>query len=341
MRQNATCRFYFKHFVESYSRNVKKIKEITIMKTSMKLTMRLIRHKLPVAFALLGFLCCGEASAQKATFSKETFSYGGITLPYQRATIPGLGDKASLVIYLHGGSSKGNDNETQMQEPGINAISSWLSANNRKAIMLVPQCPTNMSWLGTMQNAIVGLLRTYIDRGVADAAKVYILGGSMGGTGTWNMLSNHPDLFAAAMPVAGNPTGLNAENVAKTPLFTVMGTADRIMKISNVETFLTDMDKYDAEYKFNIEEGWTHENVCEKSYTDERINWLFRHVKGETTGIADATDNAGNTVKVVWHSLSGQKLASEPTQRGVYIKTSIYGNGSAASEKCHINHKGQ
>ena len=92
-----------------------------------------------------------------------------------------------------------------MQEPGINAISAWLLKNKRKAIMLVPQCPQDKSWLGTMQDALVHLLRTYTDRGVADAGKVYILGGSMGGTGTWNMLSHHhhPELFAAAMPVAG------------------------------------------------------------------------------------------------------------------------------------------
>lgn len=34
------------------------------------------------------------------------------------------------------------------------------------------------------------------------------------------------DLFAAAMSVAGNPSGGNAEDVAKTPFFTVMETDD-------------------------------------------------------------------------------------------------------------------
>ncbi len=308
------------------------------MRTIVKSATLLMGHKMFVVFALLGSFCCGKASAQEAAFSKGTYTYGGITLPYQKATIPGLGDKASLVIYLHGGSSKGNDNETQMQEPGISAISAWLSANKRKAIMLVPQCPADKSWLGTMQDAVVSLLQTYIDRGAADASKVYILGGSMGGTGTWNMLSNHPGFFAAAMPVAGNPSGLDARNVAQTPLFTVMGTADRIMKISNVQTFLAAMDSYHAEYKFNIEEGWTHENVCENSYTAERLNWLFRHVKGETTGIADATDNTGGTVvETVWFTVGGQRLASEPTQRGVYIRTSVSGDGSSVSEKRYIN----
>lgn len=296
-----------------------------------------MKHQIFLVFALLSLLGWGEIFAQEITFSKETFSDGSITLPYRKANISGFDDKASLVIYLHGGSSKGDDNETQMQEPGIDAISTWLYENNRKAVMLVPQCPANMSWLGTMQDAIVHLLQTYIDRGVVDADKVYILGGSMGGTGTWNMLSNHPDFFAAAMPVAGNPTGLNAEAVSKTPLFTVMGTADKLMKIFNVTIFLKEMDNYGAEYKLNIEEDWTHEDVCKNSYTTERLNWLFKHEKGSATGIADVCQDKSEAVKVVWFSISGQKLANAPKQKGVYIKTSVYGNGSTSSEKYYIN----
>ncbi len=295
-----------------------------------------MKRLVQIVLALLSLFGWGETFAQEVTFTKQTYSYADLTVPYQKADIPGLGDKASLVIYLHGGTSKGNDNEAQMQEPGVSDISTWLSENNRKAIMIVPQCPSNLSWLDTMQEAIVSLLQTYIDRGAADAAKVYILGGSMGGTGTWNMLSNHPGFFAAAMPVAGNPTGLNAEAVSQTPLFTVMGTADKIMQISNVETFLDDMDSYDAEYKFNIEEGWTHEDVCTKSYTTERLNWLFQHTKDTSTGIANI-DAEREAVKVAWYTVSGQKLAGEPKQKGVYVKTSVYGDGSVSSKKYYVN----
>lgn len=296
----------------------------------------IMKKRILLFLALLSFLGCGETFAQEITFSKETFSDGSITLPYRKANIPGLDDKASLVIYLHGGSSKGNDNETQMQEPGIGDISAWLCNNNRKAVMLVPQCPTDRSWLGTTQDAVVRLLQSYIDRGVVDENKVYILGGSMGGTGTWNMLSNHSNFFAAAMPVAGNPTGLNAETVSKTPLLTVMGTADNIMKISNVTAFLAEMDKYKAEYKLNIEEGWTHEDVCKKSYTNDRLSWLFEHVKGQNAEIAAITPDDATVVDTVWFSVNGQRLSSEPKQKGVYIKILVYDNGMVSPNKCCI-----
>lgn len=292
-----------------------------------------MKYSLFLFFALLALLSQGEVAAQDIEFSKETFANDVMTLPYRKAAIPGLGDKASLVIYLHGGSSKGNDNETQMQEPGINSIASWLSANNRKAIMLVPQCPTDKAWLGSIQDVLVALLKTYIDRGVVDVDKVYIFGGSMGGTGTWGMISNHSDLFAAAMPVAGNPTGLDAEAISRVPIYTVMGTADKIMKISNVETFLAEMDEYDAEYKFDIEDGWTHEDVCKKSYTNERLAWVFKHTKKQPTGIASVSTDDGKLVYTTWYSINGQRLTSEPTLKGVYVRTCRYSSGKVITDK--------
>ncbi len=296
-----------------------------------------MKYKMFLILALLSVLGVGSSFAQEITFSKEIFKDPTMSLPYRKATIPGYGSETSLVIYLHGGSSKGNDNETQMQEPAIQSIATWLSNNNRKAIMLVPQCPTDKSWIGTTLDVLANLLKDYINRGVADSKKVYIFGGSMGGTGTWGMLSEYSDLFAAAMPVAGNPTGLNAEAVAKVPLYTVMGTADVIMKISNVETFLAKMDDYDAEYQIDIENGWTHQNVCEKSYTNDRLAWVFKHTKSVETAITSAYDDNSQVVNVVWYSLNGQRLSTQPANKGIYIKSTVYSNGKTITKKWYNN----
>ena len=277
--------------------------------------------------------CSGDIAAQNIIFSKETFSLGGTTIPYRKASTPGPGDKAALVVYLHGGSSKGNDNVTQMNEPGINSISSWLANNNRKAIMIVPQCPKYRSWLGTMLATVKQLMQTFIDRGVADEAQVYIFGGSMGGTGTWNMLANYPEFFAAAMPVAGNPTGLDAEKVAQTPLYTVMGTAVVIMKIPNVKTFLAEMDEWNAEYQFDIEDGWTHEDTCKKSYTDTRLEWVFGHTRGDESGITTVDASDTGIVASTWYTLDGQQFSTQPTKCGLYIKKSLTVSGCSVTQK--------
>lgn len=283
------------------------------------------------ALLLLSFLNIESALAQDVTFSKETFAADGVTLPYRKANIMGDGDKASLVIYLHGGSSKGNDNETQMNEPGIGDICSWLVGNKRKAVVLVPQCPKDKSWIGSMLDVVKSLLQSYVDRGVA--GNVYIFGGSMGGTGTWNMLALYPGFFTAAMPVAGNPTGLGAENISKTPLYTVMGTADKIMNVQPVETLLSEMADYGASYRLDIEQDWTHEDVCKKSYTPERLAWVFGHGNGATDGIGHTESDCLPPVAVKWYDLQGHALPDAPDGKGIYLKRCMYSDGRSNVQK--------
>ena len=103
----------------------------------------------------------------------------------------------------------------------------------------------------------------------------------MGGTGTWNMLSSFPDLFSGAIACAGNPKGCSAANVAKTPVYAVMGSADKIMKpeVVNLQTFLDDVAKAGGMYKFDTEDGWDHETTCTQGYTPKRLAWLFSQCK--------------------------------------------------------------
>lgn len=281
-------------------------------------------------------LCCAAVAcrAQESDFSKESYSRSGITLPYRKAVVNGDGGEGNmLVIYLHGGSSKGDDNEKQIQEAAVPTIYSYLKEKGKNAVMVVPQCPSDKSWIGSM----LGVLRYFIvscaDNYGVDNSRIFIMGGSMGGTGTWNMTANYPGLFAAAMPVAGNPKGLDAQKAALTPVYTVMGTADRIMSIPTVESFLQEMEAFGAEYRFDTEEGWSHEYTCEKSYTDERLDWLFAHTRESSTAIAAAVGNEPRTVAVNWFTADGKRLAHEPEENGFYIKATVFGDGSHLAEK--------
>ena len=135
------------------------------------------------------------------------------------------------------------------------------------------------------------------------------------------------------MPVAGNPTGLDAEKVAQTPLYTVMGTADVIMKIPNVKTFLAEMDEWNAEYQFDIEDGWTHEDTCKKSYTDTRLEWVFGHTRGDESGITTVDASDTGIVASTWYTLDGQQFSTQPTKCGLYIKKSLTVSGCSVTQK--------
>ena len=221
-----------------------------------------------------------EPATEEVEFAYGQGQYSGVVLPYRKAMISASGEgKSSLVLYLHGGTSKGTDNEAPVKEKGVETISSYLASNHIKAMFVVPQCPKDKSWGGSMNEVLSQLIADCVASGTVDTGRIYLMGGSMGGSGTWSMLSAYPSLFAAAMPVAGNPAGCIAANVASTPVLTVMGTSDRIMNIDVVEAFVNQLVGLKDDAVLEIENGWTHEVTCTESYTDTRLDWLFGHTR--------------------------------------------------------------
>ena len=268
---------------------------------------------------LVAFLAAGinAVNANDARFSRESFTLGQVTLPYRKAEICHSGiEKPALVLYLHGGSSRGNDNEAQLKEKAVSVISQYLIDNAIAATFIVPQCPTGGGWTSQNRKVVNELLKNYVKEGTVDPNRVYVMGGSMGGTGTWSQLSYHPSFYAAAMPVAGNPTGCDAANVATTPVLTVMGTADNMMSIPTVEDFRNDVLAAGGTFQLEIEEGWSHPMTCEQSYTDERLDWLFSQARGSLSGIQEIEGSKPITGK--YYDLSGRQVCS-PT-RGIYIQ---------------------
>lgn len=281
---------------------------------------------------LIGILfCVAEGKSENnLIFEAEKIVSAGIEMPYRVAHTNGIGNPA-LVVYLHGGSSKGNDNDTQMKEAGIDSIANYLDLKHLNAVYLVPQCPSDKSWGGPMLGILKALIDRYVRSESLDDTDIYIFGGSMGGTGTWSMLSAYPRLFSAAMPVAGNPSKCDADNVATTPIYTVMGTSGRIMSVETASGFIDELNARGAITRLDIEEGWTHEVTCIQSYTTERLDWVFGH-SHNSSGIENSVIDNKIVKSVQYFSLDGRQLSGSPC-KGFYIERLIYNDDTVASFK--------
>lgn len=265
--------------------------------------------------------------------SKEQITTLGITMGYRKCVITNENSTEApiLVVYLHGGSSKGNDNEKQLLEPGTDSIARYLETHGINAIFLRPQCPTDKSWGGPMNTMLKAMIDRYASEGVADTNRIYIFGGSMGGTGTWGMLSAYPNFFAAAMPVAANPSKTVVENVATTPAYTVMGTADAIMKVETAASFVEELKALDDDVRMDVEEGWTHETTCIQSYTTARLEWVFSHRRGTPSAILRPT-SVSQVVSSQFFSIDGKRL-SNPVASKLIIRRDILADGTTKVTK--------
>ena len=151
-----------------------------------------------------------------------------------------------LVVFLHGSGERGADNVSQLrhfperwvQEPHLGA--------RHPAIVLAVQCPAGEDWGGVEDSgadvwnaggtetspamqAVEALVRELSATPEVDRARVYLTGLSMGGFGTWDLLSRHADWFAAAVPICGggDPRHGAALAESRVPIWNFHGTADR------------------------------------------------------------------------------------------------------------------
>ena len=86
--------------------------------------------------------------------------------------------------------------------------------------MLAVQCPDGEDWGGVVEpgadvwraggtdtspamQGVETLVRELSATPEVDRSRIYLTGLSMGGFGTWELLSRHADWFAAAVPICG------------------------------------------------------------------------------------------------------------------------------------------
>lgn len=286
-----------------------------------------MKIKVTIIFLLLAVASSlGFAQPQPSdtlAFQSLSHNFAGTSLGYRKAKVlcADTATSKALVIYLHGGSSCGTDNTTQMKEPGIDSIANYLVRHKMSSVFIVPQCPDrNKGWGALAMNVKVLLDFTAHVEGI-DTTRIYIFGGSMGGTGTWKMTSTFPGYFSGAMPCAANPKGMVAENVAKTPVYNVMGLADKIMNDdvrTIAEDFISQLEALGDDVRYEAVEGWSHETTCIQSYTTARLDWVFSHRKTPPAGITTVTIDRPTNLDPNWYALQGQ-IISHPTAPGIYI----------------------
>lgn len=286
-----------------------------------------MKIKVTIIFLLLAVASSlGFAQPQPSdtlAFQSLSHNFAGTSLGYRKAKVlcADTATSKALVIYLHGGSSCGTDNTTQMKEPGIDSIANYLVRHKMSSVFIVPQCPDRNKGWGALAMNVKALLDFTAHVEGIDTTRIYIFGGSMGGTGTWKMTSTFPGYFSGAMPCAANPKGMVAENVAKTPVYNVMGLADKIMNDdvrAIAEDFISQLEALGNDVRYEAVEGWSHETTCIQSYTTTRLDWVFSHRKTPSAGITTVTIDRPTNLDPNWYTLQGQ-IISHPIAPGIYI----------------------
>ena len=151
-------------------------------------------------------------------------------------------DTRPLILYLHGGLSAGRDNRRHITDGGMDEL--LATAKDRGAYLYAPQSPTgwnNGGWRSATE--VMTMINQAISHEKIDPNRLYVTGLSMGGGGTWDMLNQVDDRFAAAMPISTDiiRSGLDAANFLDTPIWAFHARDDTIAPVSGIQKIINDM----------------------------------------------------------------------------------------------------
>jgi len=94
-----------------------------------------------------------------------------------------------------------------------------------------------------------------------DPDRIYLMGHSMGGIGTWTLGSKHPEIWAALAPISGVADPRTVEAMKHIPEIVVHGDADTTVPVGGSRAMVAEMKRLGTEVKYIEVPGGSHTNV--------------------------------------------------------------------------------
>jgi dienelactone hydrolase len=223
-----------------------------------------------------------------------------------RAYLPAGYDSAQkwpLVVYIHGYNGANPVYVRWWSADRRHADIDTEFANRQQVIYIEPHGRGNTQYLGMGDSDVVRAIAEAKRLFSVDEDRVYLTGDSMGGWGTWNVASRHPDLFAAIAPVFGGSdyhSVMSEEDLAKlslpdrfvnekqsswamadgllnTPILVLHGDADQAVNVENSRWAARLLQRWGYDVRYHEFPGRIHEALESQNNGNASIEWFLSH----------------------------------------------------------------
>lgn len=169
------------------------------------------------------------------------------------------------------------------QAPAAQLLSSDVNRKKYPAFLFTPYNQPGSSWGGVpgrsakdelVFEALAALKEPGLDRN-----RIYVSGVSLGGYGSWQLISVHPEMFAAAVPVCGAGDPKLAANVADIPVWAFHGAKDRNVPVSGSRDMIAAIKRAGGEPRYTEFPDEAHNIWHQVTITPGLLDWLFAQKK--------------------------------------------------------------
>jgi predicted peptidase len=197
-------------------------------------------------------------------FRKAYVSAVDHTLQPYRVLVPEVYDgstPSALVVALHG---MGGDENSM-----FDAYSGAFKPTAEKAgfIAVCPKGRDSASmYRGSAEQDVLDVLAEVRRDYKIDANRIYLMGHSMGGYGTWSIAMAHPGIFAALGPISGGGSAAGMAKIARIPEYVVHGDNDPTVAVTQSRTMVEAGKKAGANIVYVEVPGGTHSSVVAPNF---------------------------------------------------------------------------
>ena len=242
------------------------------------------KHLLFAGLALTAV--CGRGAEGSATTRAESFATEiTLKLGYRYTLTLPDGYEAEptkrwpLLLFLHGAGERG-DNLALLLKHGPPKL---VAAGKKfPAVVVSPQVPAGERWNPQGVKALVDHLRAHYR---LDDTRLYLTGISMGGFGTFDTITEYPELFAAAIPICGG-AGINIVKwgpaIARLPIWIFHGAKDPTVPPAFSEMAYQRLKAAKGNrVNYTVYPEAKHDSWTETYDNPEVWAWLFAQQKGK------------------------------------------------------------
>jgi predicted peptidase len=208
-------------------------------------------------------------------------------MPY-RIFVPGEEQRRRplpIVVYLHGSGGIGTDNLRQISGGNTNGTHVWLTPQaqaRHPAFVVAPQLPKGNRWdaaaadgIAPYAGVVIELLESLSREFAIDRDRVYLTGQSLGGYGTWDLVTKRPELFAAAVPLCGGGTVSRAGAARGVPIWAFHGAKDPLVPVAGSRDMVAALRAAKGAVKYT-EYAESGHDVWTVAYVERDLqDWLF------------------------------------------------------------------
>lgn len=190
-----------------------------------------------------------------------------------------------LMLFLHGAGERGTDVQLVARHGPMKLVR---EGHDFPFIIIAPQCPEKQRW---QPEPLLQLIANAQKKFRVDPDRIYVVGLSMGGFGTWKMGINYPEKFAAIIPICGGgDTGEivmssidHSEALKRLPIWAFHGAKDPVVPVkASEDTVELLKSKGVSDIKLTIYPEALHDSWTQTFENPEIYDWLLQHKRGDS-----------------------------------------------------------